>query len=110
MEPADWLMSLRVQRECGKGSINMGGWVFVAIPAVALVILLVHDFMAGLGEDRLWADPASSDSGSFRSRAVKAERMHPDSVSMDSIGKLEDFLERDEDGPATAEESQKWPA
>lgn len=88
----------------------MSGWVFVAVPAAALVILLVHDFMAGLGEDRLWADPSESDPESFRSRAARAERMHPDAVSMDSIGKLADFREREEDASMTGERSQAWPA
>lgn len=73
----------------------MIGWVLVAVPAAALVALLVHDFVAGLGEDRLWSDPGLDDPESFRNRAVWASRAHPDAVSMDSIGKLAGMWETD---------------
>lgn len=66
----------------------MIGWVLVAVPAAALVALLVHDFVAGLGEDRLWSDPGLEDPESFRNRSVRAAQVHPEAVSMDSIGKL----------------------
>jgi hypothetical protein len=36
------------------------GWVQIvlAVPAAFLVFALIHDFFAGLADERLWNDPA----------------------------------------------------
>lgn len=36
------------------------GWVQIvlAVPVAFLVFALVHDFFAGLADERLWSDPA----------------------------------------------------
>jgi hypothetical protein len=48
----------------------------IALPALALVVALVHDFLAGLGEERLWSDPAVDDPQSFAYRTAAAELTH----------------------------------
>ncbi|MGQ0678293.1 MAG: hypothetical protein ACT4OM_01300 [Actinomycetota bacterium] len=35
--------------------------VVLAVPAIVLAVALVHDFFAGLADERLWADPATDD-------------------------------------------------
>ena len=45
----------------------------LAIPVAFIVAALIHDFFAGLGEERLWSDPALDDPESFRNRAAAAE-------------------------------------
>lgn len=35
--------------------------VLVAVPVVLLAVVLVHDFMAGLSEERLWGPPFPDD-------------------------------------------------
>ena len=35
--------------------------LFLALPVAALGVALFHDFMAGLGEDRLWGRPFPDD-------------------------------------------------
>ncbi len=54
------------------------GWlqVIVAIPVALMAIALIHDFFAGLGEERLWSDPALDDADSLRNRAAAAEAAH----------------------------------
>ena len=53
-------------------------WIQIAIvvPAVLLVVALVHDFFAGLGEERLWSDPIVNDPQSFGYRETRAGRTH----------------------------------
>ncbi|HEX2053143.1 MAG TPA: hypothetical protein VHJ78_05365 [Actinomycetota bacterium] len=34
---------------------------FLAVPVALLAVLLFHDFMAGLGEDRLWGPPLADE-------------------------------------------------
>lgn len=53
-------------------------WIQIAIslPAMALVVALVHDFLAGLGEERLWSDPAVDDPQSLAYRTAAAELTH----------------------------------
>jgi hypothetical protein len=38
-------------------------WIqfLMALPVALLGILLFHDFMAGLGEERLWGQPVAGD-------------------------------------------------
>jgi hypothetical protein len=48
----------------------------IAVPALLLVAALVHDFLAGLGEERLWSDPAIGDPQSFAYRKAAAEVTH----------------------------------
>jgi hypothetical protein len=50
--------------------------VAIALPALALVVVLVHDFLAGLAEERLWSDPAFDDPQSLAYRAAAAELSH----------------------------------
>ena len=50
--------------------------VTIALPSIALVVALVHDFLAGLGEERLWSDPALDDPQSLAYRAAAAELTH----------------------------------
>lgn len=45
----------------------------VAVPVAFLMVALVHDFFAGLSEERLWSDPYLEDPESFRNRAAAAE-------------------------------------
>ena len=35
--------------------------VVMVLSIALLVVVLVHDFVAGLGEERLWSDPATKD-------------------------------------------------
>ena len=35
--------------------------LFLALVASPLIVILVRDFVAGLAEERLWADPARSE-------------------------------------------------
>ena len=35
--------------------------VVMVLPIAVLVVVLVHDFLAGLGEERLWGDPVKGD-------------------------------------------------
>ena len=44
----------------------------VAIPVALVLVALIHDFIAGLGEERLWSDPYLEDPESFRNRAAAA--------------------------------------
>jgi hypothetical protein len=46
------------------------------IPAALLVVALVHDFLAGLGEERLWSDPVAQDPDSFTYQTTVAGRSH----------------------------------
>ena len=49
-------------------------WIqmILAIPVALIVAALIHDFLAGLGEERLWSDPAFDDPDTFRNRAAAA--------------------------------------
>lgn len=49
-------------------------WIQItfAIPAALLFVALVHDFLAGLGEERLWSDPIADDPQSFSYRETMA--------------------------------------
>jgi hypothetical protein len=56
--------------------------VVLVIPVAFFVVALVHDFFAGLGEDRLgedrlWSDPYLDDPESFRNRAAAACSKQP---------------------------------
>jgi hypothetical protein len=46
--------------------------VVLAVPVAFLMVALVHDFFAGLGEERLWSDPYRDDPESFKNRAAAA--------------------------------------
>ncbi len=46
--------------------------VVVAIPVAFLLVALIHDFFAGLEEERLWSDPYLEDPESLRNRAATA--------------------------------------
>jgi hypothetical protein len=46
-------------------------------------LALVHDFFAGLGEERLWSDPYLEDPESFANRAARAERLVTTVVEVD---------------------------
>lgn len=48
----------------------------LVIPAALLVAALIHDFLAGLGEERLWSDPVANDEDSFTYRTTVAEPSH----------------------------------
>jgi hypothetical protein len=50
--------------------------ITLAIPAALLAAALVHDFFAGLGEERQWSDPAVNDPDSFPCQATAAELTH----------------------------------
>ncbi len=45
-----------------------------AIPVGFVLVALVHDFFAGLAEERLWSDPYLDDPDSFRNRAAAASQ------------------------------------
>ena len=48
--------------------------VILAVPVAFLIVALIHDFFAGLGEERLWNDPYLEDPASFKNRAAAAAR------------------------------------
>jgi hypothetical protein len=52
------------------------GWIqlLLAVPVGFVIVALVHDFFAGLSEERLWSDPYLEDPESFVNRAAAAER------------------------------------
>ena len=41
-------------------------WIYlvITVPLALAVAALVHDFLSGISEERVWADPAIDDSGS----------------------------------------------
>lgn len=84
----------------------MSGWMVVAVPVAALVVLLMHDFMAGLGEDRLWSDPALDDSEGIRHPAGGNVRDRAGRVSMDSVSRLADFREDPVSSPGESPEAR----
>lgn len=72
-------------------------WILLAVPLTLLTVALVHDFLAGLGEDRLWSDPALDDPDSAPRRVADRRASRFPVISIDSAVK--------ESRPASAEHS-----
>lgn len=87
----------------------MIGWVILGAVVAAAAALLVHDFMAGLGEDRQWSDPSVDDPQSFVYRSRRAEQHRVERVSMDSVRRLYGAAANDE-ADRSGERREAWPA
>lgn len=67
-------------------------WVYVAlaVPVALLMVVLAHDFSAGLDEERLWSDPVVEDTQSsvYRSTAAEAQSWEfpNDATKPESLG------------------------
>jgi hypothetical protein len=61
--------------------------VVLAVPVAFLVVALIHDFFAGLGEERLWSDPYLDDPESFKNRAAVAARARRVTTTVTSINR-----------------------
>ena len=48
--------------------------VLIAVPVALLIVVLIHDFMAGLGEERLWGLPVPDEEPILGAPAVEASR------------------------------------
>jgi hypothetical protein len=51
--------------------------VLIAVPVVLLAVVLVHDFLAGLSEERLWGRPFPDEEAALAAHGVDGGRPEP---------------------------------